>query len=1079
MKINGWNVGRPHDEFAKTHACALSSILVSAFSLEQAARGAGRARSNTARHPRHTGVLSIMILLVSVACLMGCSGITSAGNHAPSPINILQIQTQTLPPGTVNAKYSTSLTATGGVPPYTWHAAGAGLPTGLTLTAATGVISGTPAQAGSFAFMAQVQDSHSDAYSRSVALSIATANSPLHLATTSLPAGTMNANYSATLSATGGTPPYSWTTTSGQLPSGLALNAATGTIGGIPSQAGTFPFTAQVTDSKASIASSAISMNIAQAQNLPLQLTTTSLPVGTINASYSTTLTATGGTPPYSWHTTAGQLPPAVTLSAATGVIAGTPSQAGTFSFTAQVTDSKAANASAGLSLNVSTAAAPMITTVSPNTGATAGGTAVTVSGSGFQAGATVQFGNTPAVSAQVTNSTQIQVTTPTEAAGSVNVSVTNTDGQVATDTSAFTFASASPSGPILPALPQATVNTTFPSTSGYTVTNVTPGQLQAAINNASCNPNGTILQLPAGSVDNEAIILPLKSCASGQWIIITTNGVTLPSQGTRIDPSVYAGQLAKITQSVGNPPIVMTAQDSPVNHYWLSGLEIEDTGFQTNGIVNIGGYTTVPANFPSFVIIDRCYIHGRAATNTARDVSMHGSNLAVVDSYLSEAHEVGSDAQAIASFSAPGPILIQNNFLEGSGENVLFGGAGLATNNAPYNVFVDDATLRGNFFYKPVAWRSTDASYMGIHWTIKNLLETKEGVRVLIENNVLENNWADAQTGDAVLFTPTEQSGVNTVLQDVTFRNNTIRHIGSGFQITGRSADDYSTTGDPLHRTDRILIQNNLLDDVKVANWSGNGRMLIAELGVNGLTVDHNTVSWLDDQLVFASDDLPETAFFFTNNIAPAGQYGFMVNNNGVNNVAAINQWLSNPTISNNVIAGAPSGLGLNWCSLFFTSNQCPAALTNVGFASYNNGTGGDYRLCSGSGTPSGSCGGASSYAAGQKFACAANTDCGANVAQLQQLESQAAVFPATVPTISVLSSSSMACNGANSLTISGTNLNLPGTDVLINGTVVTPKSQPTLTSIVVVPPSASGVTVPVTVDNFGLPVTLPLTCQ
>ena len=71
------------------------------------------------------------------------------------------------------------------------------------------------------------------------------------------------------------------------------------------------------------------------------------------------------------------------------------------------------------------------------------------------------------------------------------------------------------------------------------------------------------------------------------------------------------------------------------------------------------------------------------------------------------------------------------------------------------------------------------------------------------------------------------------------------------------------------------------------------------------------------------------------------------------------------------------------------------------------------------------------------------------------------------------------MACNGTNPLTISGTNLNLPGTEVLINGVAIIPKSQPTLTSIVVVPPATTGVTVPVTVDNFGLPVTVSLTCQ
>jgi hypothetical protein len=921
-----------------------------------------------------------------MVCLISCTGITSAGKPGSLPGNPLQIQTATLLSGAVSANYNASLTAVGGVPPYTWNALSGQLPEGLTLIPTTGVIVGTPTEAGSFSFTAQVHDARSDAASEFIALNIAAANSPL-------------------------------------------------------------------------------------------QLTTTFLPVGTINANYGATLTAAGGAPPYSWSTTSEQLPPGVALSAATGAIAGTPSQAGTFSFTASVSDSKATNASSALSLNISTAPAPAITTVSPNTGATAGGTSVTISGSNFQPGATVKFGNTPATSAQITNSTQIQATTPAKAAGSVNVAVTNADGQVATNASAFTFAGANPNGPILPAPPQATVNTTFPDTAGYTVTNVTPGRLQAAINSASCSSNGTILQLPQGSVDNEAIVLAFKTCASGQWIIVTTAGVTLPSQGTRLDPSVYAGQLAKITNSATNISTIKTTPDSPVNHYWLSGLEIEQAGFLQDAVVNIGGRTTVPTNFPSYIVVDRCYVHGRATTNTARDISINGSNIAVVDSYLSEGHEVGFDAQAITAFSAPGPILIQDNFLEGSGENVLFGGASLATNNPPYNIFVNDATLRGNFFYKPPAWRVSDPSYMGIHWSIKNIFELKEGIRIVAENNVLENSWTDGQTGYAVLFTPTTLSGVNTVLQDVIFRNNIVRHAGSGFQVGGRCADCYKS-GDPLHRTDRVLIQNNLFDDVKVSDWPGDGRFLLLLLGVNGLTVDHNTLSWIDSALLFINNDFPESSFFFTSNIAPTGRYGFFVNAGVPNAVAGLNEWLSGglvPTISNNVLAGLPSSV----CSSFFTGTQCPASLTNVGFVNYNNGSGGDYRLCSGSGTPGASCGGASPYAAGQKHSCASNTDCGANVAQLQQMESQVAIFPSTVPTISLLSATTMECNGSNPLTISGTNLNLPGTDVVINGTLVAPKSQPTLTSIVVVPPAANGVTVPVTVDNFGLPVTVSMTCQ
>jgi hypothetical protein len=190
-----------------------------------------------------------------------------------------------------------------------------------------------------------------------LSIAVAAGVTPVQINTASVPAGQVGVAYSTMIQATGGTTPYSWTISSGALPAGLTLTAGTGSISGAPTASGSFSFTAKVTDStspSAQTATKALTLTIAAAPN-PVQITTTSLPSAQVSSSYSTTLAASNGTTPYSWSITSGSLPAGLTLTAATGVISGTPTTAGTSSFTVKVTDSgsPATSASANLSITV------------------------------------------------------------------------------------------------------------------------------------------------------------------------------------------------------------------------------------------------------------------------------------------------------------------------------------------------------------------------------------------------------------------------------------------------------------------------------------------------------------------------------------------------------------------------------------------------------------------------------------------------------------------------------------------------------------------------------------------------------
>ncbi|MCC6862764.1 MAG: putative Ig domain-containing protein [Bryobacterales bacterium] len=257
----------------------------------------------------------------------------------------------TLPSGVAGLAYSQTLAAAGGVPPYqSWTVVGGSVPLGLVLDPATGVISGTPTLAGTSSFSVRVTDSSSPAQSATQTFTI-TVNPPLMVVIASLPGGTVGAPYSAQLNASGGTPPYVWSRSGGALPPGLVLDPGTGAITGVPTVAGANSFTVRVTDSgsPAQSATRAFSITVAAV----LTITTTSLPGGTVGVPYSTLLTASGGTPPFTWSRSGGSLPPGLALDPSTGAITGTPTVPGSSSLTVRVTDSGSPSQSATQALSI------------------------------------------------------------------------------------------------------------------------------------------------------------------------------------------------------------------------------------------------------------------------------------------------------------------------------------------------------------------------------------------------------------------------------------------------------------------------------------------------------------------------------------------------------------------------------------------------------------------------------------------------------------------------------------------------------------------------------------------------------
>jgi hypothetical protein len=176
----------------------------------------------------------------------------NADNRTQVVVNVgggvtLTLSPTTLPNGTVGTSYSTQISASGGTSPYTYSKTSGTLPTGLTLSSA-GLLSGTPTAAGPYTFTVTATDSASQTGSRSYNPTINSSGGTLTLSPATLPNGTVGTSYSAQISASGGTSPYTYSKTSGTLPTGLTLSSG-GLLSGTPTTAGTYTFTVTATDS--------------------------------------------------------------------------------------------------------------------------------------------------------------------------------------------------------------------------------------------------------------------------------------------------------------------------------------------------------------------------------------------------------------------------------------------------------------------------------------------------------------------------------------------------------------------------------------------------------------------------------------------------------------------------------------------------------------------------------------------------------------------------------------------------------------------------------------------------------------
>jgi hypothetical protein len=369
----------------------------------------------------------------------------------------------------------------------------------------------------------------------------------------------------------------------------------------------------------------------------------------------------------------------------------------------------------------------------------------------------------------------------------------------------------------------------------------------------------GDVITLAPGAVFTGNFLLPKKS--GNGWIVVRSGASDdkLPAPGARVT-SAFAPAMPKIL-SPNQGPAVYT--DAGAHHYRFIGIEFSTTADvkEIYTIVAFGGEQASDTDTPHNLILDRCYVHGLPGLGSRRGVLLNSASSSIIDSHISEIHTAGTDSQGVLGYNGPGPFKIMNNFIEGATENILFGGADPKIRD----LVPSDIEIRRNHLFKPLRWRPGDPSYAGVQWPVKNLLELKNAQRVLIEGNLLENNWG----GSAVVLTPRNQSGTApwSMVQDVLFRSNIIKNSLSGLSIL--TSDDERQS----QPTKRVAVVNNAWGITRTFFGITHGHGDVLE----DLLIDHNTAIPGGHSAYYVQAGTPPkiNRFRLTNNLMAFGSYG------------------------------------------------------------------------------------------------------------------------------------------------------------------------------------------------------------
>lgn len=446
------------------------------------------------------------------------------------------------------------------------------------------------------------------------------------------------------------------------------------------------------------------------------------------------------------------------------------------------------------------------------------------------------------------------------------------------------------PSGPVAELPRNAEVPDSLPTTTN-SVRVPAGSSLQAAINAAGC---ATTLLLDPGSSFTGNYTLPARG--ANCWLVIRTALMVRPT-GRMTPGKAQSLKLARLA-TPSYTPLFSTATGS--SGLYLSELEMT----VAPGVATINMLLDFRGDASRIVVTDN-WIHGTPTLDGRRGLTMNARDWAVTRNWVNDWHSNNSDSQAIICYDYCARGRIEDNELQGGHENVMFGGADPTDSSRTPSDFI----IRGNHIDKPLAWKGK--------WQAKNLLETKNARRLLVEGNVIEQNWADAQTGFGMVHKSENQNGTAsyTSTSDLTIRYNLIRCVGNWLNVSGHGSNSF-----PVIVSSRFTIYQNVVQGINTTDCNATGIAVQVLTEMTDLNLTQNTILNNGSSNSFLKfDGTPSVRLVVTDNIGYHGTYGVIGSGKG-DGVASLNAYAPNGVFTRNVIINGGN------CSQYPAGNSCPS---------------------------------------------------------------------------------------------------------------------------------------------------------